>query len=251
MQLNNWYLIPKPCANPVMRLICFPYAGGSASSYLNWSSWLPSEIELVAIQPPGRTTRISETPFCNLRELVAELVKSFSVVTTAPFVFFGHSLGARLAFELMVQCEKAGLRLPQHFIASGSRGPQIPLREPSTHSLTDEEFIKELKNLDGAGASIYENSELMELCLPLLRADFKASDTYLFEDSHTFNCRLSTLGGTEDNDVTKADLDSWGKFYSDYINSYLVKGDHFFVDKNEATVKEYISKIIENELRIL
>lgn len=82
------------------RLICFPHAGAGATTYAEWAPALPAEIELVAVQLPGRQNRIAEEPFTEVGPLVSVLTHALRPVLSGSFSFFGHSCGAALAFEL-------------------------------------------------------------------------------------------------------------------------------------------------------
>ena len=120
MNNSKWFVKPRPVQNPKLRLFCFPYAGGNAATFIPWKNYLPSWFELVAVHPPGRSNRMFEAPYHDMDALVADLLSHFRQLVDTPFIFFGHSLGSRVAYELAKRCQMAGLPLPQHFIASGS-----------------------------------------------------------------------------------------------------------------------------------
>ncbi len=211
---------------------------------MSWVKWLPNNVELLAIQPPGRATRIFEPAYSDMNTLISELLKVITSLIDRPYVLFGHSLGSRVAFELMAQCKKIGYRLPQHFIASGSRGPHIPVRKESIHQLPDEEFIAELKELNGTPKEILVNEELMALLLPLLRADFKLADTYSYASDTVFDCPISVLGGKDDIEITYEDLQSWGIYFSQPADVHTLSGDHFFIESNKQLIEEKVNMII-------
>ena len=120
--MSKWFVNPHPRPNADLRLICFPYAGGNASSFTPWLKQLDTNIELIAIQAPGRAARLFETPFNRMDALVDELLPLIPQLLDKPVIFYGHSLGSRVAFELMTRLKAKGMSLPVHFIASGSRG---------------------------------------------------------------------------------------------------------------------------------
>jgi medium-chain acyl-[acyl-carrier-protein] hydrolase len=121
---SKWFVIPKPNTNADLKLICFPYAGGGASTYIPWIKDLPYNVELIIIQSPGRGTRINESPYVNIHSLISNLIKAIPDILDKPYILFGHSLGSRIAFELMRHLKILNYAPPQHFIASGSGGPQ-------------------------------------------------------------------------------------------------------------------------------
>ncbi|WMS87311.1 thioesterase II family protein [Pleionea litopenaei] len=237
--MGNSFFLPQSRPDAKLNLICFPYAGGSAASYINWIKFLPSEVQLIIAQPPGRADRIFEKPHTTMQDMIDELMGEFPKFTTCPYIMFGHSLGSRVAFEILKKSHELKLEKPRHFIASASRGPHVLPREDTFFDLNDDEFKSELANINGTPLEILENSELMELLLPLLRADFTIADTYINHDKVQFNCPLSIFGGTEDRNITKSDLLSWGNFFSQEPSLYYIKGDHFYIDKNiyELSIK--------------
>ncbi|NQY37922.1 MAG: thioesterase [Alteromonadaceae bacterium] len=250
MTKNSWILRPsgKPAQHADLRLICFPYAGGNASTYMSWFKWLPENIEILAIQPPGRSTRIFERAHSNMEQLVNDLLMNISESLDRPYILFGHSLGSRVAFELMTQCKKRGLRMPLQFIASGSRGPHILPRKTSIYQLPDKEFIEGLKDINGTPKAVLENSELMELCLPLLRADFELADTYACRENNIFDCPISVFSGKADTEITHEDLISWGNYFSGSVDLQMFPGDHFFIESNKNLVVNKVNIIIQNLL---
>lgn len=246
MTNTNWFLSPQPKQDPELRILCFPYAGGSASTYMSWSKCLPENVELIAVQPPGRATRMFEPSFSNMDALIDELLKTITKMIARPYILFGHSLGSRVAFELMARCKKIGYRLPLHFIASGSRGPHIPTRKKTIYQLPDKEFIAALEELNGTPKEVLENDDLMSLCLPLLRADFELADTYTYSSDTVFDCPITVLGGQEDIEITNADLQSWGNFFSRSADVHILPGDHFFIESNKQFVIQRVNMIIQS-----
>lgn len=250
MSTNSWILRPrgKPNPNADLRLICFPYAGGSATTYMDWIKWLPENIEVIGIQPPGRASRIFEPAFKEMDKLIADLIVNISDSLRKPYVVFGHSLGSRVAFELMNQCKKHRLRLPSHFIASGSRGPQFRCAKTDIYDLPDNEFLQELENLNGTPKEILKNKEIMEICLPLLRADFELADNYYFSEKCIFDLPVSIFNGETDSDITKEQLNGWSEFFTITANKHTFHGDHFFVESNKQNVVLRVNQILQNEL---
>jgi surfactin synthase thioesterase subunit len=245
MLQTNLFITPRISQKPKLRLICFPYAGGNASTYLPWAKWLPKNVELVAVQPPGRSSRISEKCHSNMESYVNEVLLNIRKIVDIPYILFGHSLGSRVAFEVMVQCNKLGLPLPQHFIASGSKGPHVPLRSEPIHELPDDEFITKLVDFKGTAQEVLDNKELLELFMPMLRADFKLSDTYNHSSKLKFDCPITVIGGKSDLDVTRDDLNSWAQLFTYEADIHIVPGDHFFIDNQVEFVARKITCILK------
>jgi medium-chain acyl-[acyl-carrier-protein] hydrolase len=243
---NKWFVIPKPNINAELKLICFPYAGGSASTFLPWAKMLPSNVELIIIQAPGRGVRMGERAYSDMEALIKDLIEFTPNILNKPYILFGHSLGSRIAFELVNQLKILNCALPEHFIASGSRGPQDKSKKAPIYNLPRDEFIEELKILNGTPHAILENRELMELFLPLLKADFEVADKYCYTGEVRFDCPVSVLGGEDDVDISLANLNGWGCFFTTKADVHMLPGNHFFIDSHPELVIEKVNKIILN-----
>jgi medium-chain acyl-[acyl-carrier-protein] hydrolase len=250
MSLNKWFVIPRPNPSAELRIFCFPYAGGSAVTYMDWVKHLPANIEVVIVQPPGRGPRMFESLFTNMDALITELVQLIPSMLNKPYIFYGHSLGSRVAFELMNQLKKHQLSLPIHFIASGSKGPHLLPIKKAIYQLPENEFIEELKQLSGTPTAVLENKELMDLFIPLLRADFEIADTYSYQGNEKFDCLLTVLGGEED-DITIEQLNSWKKFFNQEKQVNLLPGGHFFIDSHSEIVFKHVNQILQQSVEKL
>lgn len=243
MRSNKWFIRPLAKRAPHLRLICLPYAGGSASTYMSWAAHLPPEVELIAVQPPGRGTRTGEAPYAAMAPLVDELLSVFPEVVDRPYVLFGHSLGSRVAFELALRCQQMGLPLPVSLIASGSRPPHLRRSEHPIHDLPEAEFIAELRELNGTPEEVLQNEELLQLVIPLLRADFRIAELYLAAQTR-LACPLVVFGGTEDHEVSRQDLDAWRDLSTYDCEIHWIPGGHFFIEQNRALVLQKVNAIL-------
>jgi len=215
---------------------------------MNWAKQLPDSVELIAVQPPGRTTRMFESAYTDMDNLTNDLLKVIQKHINKPYVLFGHSLGSRIAFELMAKLKNNGLVLPEYFIASGSRGPNKTIIKKSIYNLPEEEFVVELKTLNGTPEEILQNKELMELYIPLLRADFQIADTYSCSSDVKFDCPVSVFGGEDDDEISFSDLSSWNDFFLHEAEVKMLPGNHFFIDKNQELVISYVNIILKRIL---
>jgi surfactin synthase thioesterase subunit len=239
---DKLFKIPEPISSPKIRLICFPFAGGGANTFLPWIGKFNDQIELVLVEPPGRGTRISERPHSSMDQYINELVENLNIFTKVPYVVFGHSLGSRVAYELCCRLRALKVQLPEHFIASGSKAPHIKNEKKHIHNLPQNEFIEELAILNGTPKEILSNPELMEALSPLLRSDFKISETYQANITK-MPFPILVLNGENDADITINQLMPWNDLsYEEYQLVHL-PGDHFFI--NQCT-----NDVIENVLRI-
>ena len=226
---------PQPRPKAAFRLFCLPYAGGSSATYLSWPQRLPQQLELVCIDPPGRGARIGEAPVSELPQLVRQLAGELRGWLDRPFGLFGHSNGALVAFELARNLQAAGTP-PELLVAAAKTAPSL-IREPhALHLLPEDEFIAELREGGTTPDEFFDSPELLELFLPLLRADYALSETYRYRCGELLSADLVLLSGSEDSCMTAADRQAWARECSGNCRWHEVPGDHFFVDHSPETV---------------
>ncbi len=245
---SPWLICPPPgFGTRRLRLYCFPYSGGNAASFVPWQREIDPAIELCAIQLPGRGARFREPPctsFSGLIDTLAEiLVQKQAETPPLPFAFYGHSLGALVAFELARHCCSKGLGqvLPQHLIVSGCNAP--PLREKSKrlHELPDEELIDRLRDYNGTPAEILENRELMRLLLPAIRADFALGADYHFQEASPLPIPITALSGRRDAHVQPDGIRRWSALTALGYHEHWFEGDHFFINEERPSVLECLA----------
>lgn len=231
---NPWlhYFKPNPKAN--LRLFCFPYAGGNALVYRSWAQKLPSDVEVVAIQLPGRGNRMHEPLISKLSTVVELLASAIIPSLDEPFAFFGHSMGTLLSFELARLLRREGRPLPVHMFVSGRGAPQLNHLHPPLHNLPTNELLHELRRLDGTPSAVLEHPDLMELMLPILRADFSICDTYEYSQAAPLDCPISAFGGLQDAGVSRRNLEAWREQTSASFTARMLPGNHFFLHSNET-----------------
>jgi len=222
----------KPAAR--MRLFCFPYAGGAASIYHGWSAELPASVEVCAIQLPGRQNRILEAPYTDMPALITTLMDVLAPYLDRPYAFFGHSLGAMIAFELARALRRQGRPEPVHLFVSGHRTPALPSRYDPTYHLPDAAFLDSVRRLNGTPAAVLDNAELLQLMLPLLRADFTLAETYAYVPEPPLLSPISAFGGLQDVRISEAEITAWGALTQGDFFARMLPGDHFFLHSSRA-----------------
>lgn len=248
---NSWLIFPKPNLQPKLRLFCFPYAGAGASVFYSWSNKLPSDIEVCAVQLPGRESRIAETPFTRLDPLIEALTPVLAPNLELPFAFFGHSVGALICFELACQLRRQKLPTPLHLFVSARRAPQIPLSQFPVHQLPEPAFVERIRHFSGTPWEVLQNPELMSLFLPILRADLAINETYVYQPEAPLSSSISAFGGFYDPEVTMEELDAWRDLTSSNFSLLMFPGDHFFIKSETnallAAISEDLSRMIQSE----
>lgn len=238
---NRWLYSFKPVPKAALRMFCFPYAGGNAMIYRHWAQSLPASVEVSAVQLPGRGNRMQEPPFTQLSHLVEAMAPSLLPHLEKPFVFFGHSMGATIGFELARWLRREHGTSPLKIFVSGRTAPQLNKSHPPIHDLPQPELVNELKRLNGTPREVLEHPELMELMLPILRADFCVCDTYEYTNAPSLECPITVFGGLEDTAIPRRNLEAWREQTSASFTLRMLPGDHFFLHSNDSLLLQLLA----------
>jgi medium-chain acyl-[acyl-carrier-protein] hydrolase len=244
---GSWFeRYPRPEAT--LRLLCFPYAGAGASVFQHWPNQLPASVEVWAAQPPGREHRIGESPLRTVDALAEQAVAAGGPAFDEPYVLFGHSLGACVVYEIARRLRATSRPDPLHLIASGRRAPHLEsvLDRPPMHTLSDEEFIERLRELDGTPAQVLADEQMMELLLPVLRADTEAAETYDVDEASLpeISCPVTALGGTDDTYIPREHVAGWAQTTSGSFDLEMLSGGHFFIDDRSEAVTDLVADVV-------
>ncbi|NEO98272.1 MAG: thioesterase [Symploca sp. SIO2E9] len=237
---------PNPQAN--LRLFCLPYAGGGASIFRLWHRELPSNVELCAIELPGRENRIREKPISNVEILTEKLVEVFLQDWDKPFALFGHSMGALIVYELARKLQHKNLS-PAYLFVSGRQAPNVPELYPPFYSLPDAEFIETLTNIyPNIPDEVLKEEELMQLFLPVLRADMTLAQTYVHSQVEPLDCPIFALGGLEDKEGSYDRLVSWREYTRSSFSVQMFPGGHFYLNEKRQPLLQLISQTLKDYL---
>ena len=218
------------------RLFGFPYSGGSAAVFQPWEELLPDDIELVAVRLPGHTGRTNEAPLTSVAAMADSLMPSIAAWLDRPYLMYGHSLGAVVAFELLHMLQAKRLPLPLHFFCAGRRAPHAPPRVEPIHDWPLERFVSELRRLNGTPEILLTNPSWRELFLPILRTDLKAAYLYHREPHVKLECSASAFCGSRDLIVLHQDMAGWREHFSEPPVFRTFEGGHFFLDDSRAAL---------------
>lgn len=246
--LSRSWLIRKNGIARRLRLYCFCYAGGNAVSYLPWQAILDPDIEVCAIQLPGRGARITEPPYRSMPPLIADIAQVVSQNNSLPFAFFGHSLGGLLAFEATRQLAKNRYPLPEHLFVSGVDAPQYRSPSKNLHLLKDDALIESLRDYNGTPAEILDNRNLMELLLPTIRADFALAENYQYQPGPPLTLPITVFAGKQDDHISMDEVEGWGDETIGRCEIHWFEGDHFFINAEQQEVLDCILATMRNRL---
>lgn len=225
---NLWFSNLRPNPGAATRLFCVPYAGGGSQVFQQWPDLLPLSFEVWVVNLPGRGKRLLEPTFSELSRLITALTKALFPLLDRPFAIFGHSMGALIGYETARALRSVNGPMPTHLLVSGCFAPHLPDPHPIYH-LPQEEFVRELRRLNGMPKEVLESEELMELVLPALRADFTATETYSYREEPPLPCSISAFGGWRDPLTTRESLQAWRIHTARYFSMRMFPGDHFFI----------------------
>lgn len=247
---NPWLVFPKPNPQAVMRLFCFHYAGGNALIFRDWWKGLTPEIEVCAVQLPGRGLRLNEAPYTRLMPLAETLSHVVHACGDKPFAFFGHSMGSLLSFELARAMRRNYGLEPRHLFASGRQAPSLTNSEAQTYNLPESEFIEAVRRMSGTPAEVLENPELMQLILPQLRADFEVCDTYTYTPEPPLSCPITAFGGLQ-KCVKLEELEAWREHTSGAFTIRRFPGDHFFLNTSQPLLLRVLARELFDHIKSL
>ena len=183
-----------------------------------------------------------EKPFTSLLPLVQAVAPEIEPYLDKPFAFFGHSMGAMIAFELARYFRRERGLLPSQLLISGRRAPHLPRTEKDLSSLSDPDFLDSLRELNGTPKEVLENRELMQLMSTLLRADFAVCQRYTYRHEPPLACPIMAFGGLSDREVSRKQLDAWREHTSASFALRMLPGDHFFLNSDQGTLLTLLSQ---------
>jgi len=238
----NWHNNPSAEA----RLFLFPYAGGGPAVFGKWAADLPDTFEMWTVHYPGRGSRHNEPPIKQIDSLAEQLSHAILSQLDKPFIFFGHSLGGLVAFELTRQLRQQNLPRPTILFVSACGAPHLPDPHAPIHALPEAEFLKSLEQLNGIPPEILHQPEVMQLLLPIVRADFEAIEGYVYSaEVPALDCPIVAFGGLDDPRVSRERIEGWALHTVSPFKSQYFPGDHFFLNTaREAVIASFTSELM-------
>ncbi|MFG3497382.1 thioesterase II family protein [Streptomyces sp. NPDC047928] len=238
---SPWLVNRTPRPTAPLRMYCFPHSGGYIGEFLRWDGELP-EAELWGVQLPGRGARIDEPSHTALPSLVAELVEE--AVFEPPFVFFGHSLGALLAYETARALRALGRTGPRRLILSACPAPHLPRTLPPLRGLGDRELFAAIQGHYGSlSAELAADDELLALTMSSHRADFTVVETYRHRQGPPLDIPFQVIGGTDDR-MSADDLAQWRIHTQAATDVRLLPGGHFYLRDRRTDTLDVIRRAI-------
>jgi len=239
MNLAKIFPFRRLVAAPRLRLVCIPYAGGAAALYRSWAKDLPSTIDVCPVELPGRGLRLGEPLITDMTAMAEHIAAAIAELPgNLPLALFGHSMGARIAFEMARRLD----RRVAHLFASAAPGPGLRRPRPGNvhprpvSELTDDEFKQRLRSLGGTPPQVLANDDLMAHFLPILRADFLVIEHYRVDPALRISSPITVFTGAADHGITASDpvVHAWRDRTTARARIHQVDAGHFFLDTHRA-----------------
>ncbi|OIJ68199.1 thioesterase II family protein [Streptomyces mangrovisoli] len=240
----DWFRNFAPAPQAPVRLVCLPHAGGSAGYYVPVARALAPRVEVLAVQYPGRQDRRHEAPFTDVRLLADAVAERLAPYADRPLALFGHSMGATVGYEVALRLEAAG-RGPAHLFVSGRRAPSVVVEE-RWHLATDAGLVREVKSLAGTDTAFLDDPELLEMVLPVIRADYRAVETYRADPAAPrLACPVTALTGDHDPKAAVEHVLRWERHTTGGFTAQVFSGGHFYLNDHAADVLRTVAARLE------
>ncbi|MFI9239250.1 thioesterase II family protein [Streptomyces sp. NPDC053079] len=245
---SAWFrtFTPRPAAR--IRLICFPHAGGAASAFRGWAAGLPASVEVTAVQFPGRQDRYDETPPSDMAALVAAITEEIGPLLDRPVAFFGHSMGATVAYEVARALPRELRPALVHLFASARRAP-AECRPLAPEFQGDEGVLRYVRGLGGTGAALLADPALLDVALPVLRTDFGLIDTYRHQPGAPLMCPVTAIVGSDDTYNTPAEAQAWSHYTTAAFGLHVLPGGHFYTETATEELLEVVTERLAPAVR--
>ncbi|MBF0518955.1 MAG: thioesterase [Nitrospirae bacterium] len=212
----------------MFTLFCLPFAGGSSYSYRDVQAHIGDFIEISPLELQGRGRKYGTPLQTNIYDMADGLFIQMKDKINGRYAFWGHSMGGWLAYLLVKKLTQENKPLPEHLFISGCEAPSIENRRRDRHKLPKDDFISLLRKYDGCPDEVLQNDELMELFEPIIRADFKAVETYDYEPSAPINLPMTVMRGLNE-EISYRDVLRWQDETVHKIKLLQFPGSHFFI----------------------
>lgn len=237
---EDWIRIYQPATADAPRLVCLPHAGGAATAFVGLAKRLTPQVEVLAVQYPGRQDRRHEPCIADIRALADAIQAALVPFTDRPLALFGHSMGALVAYELAQRLERDGDKRLLGFLPSGRRAPSSP--RPEMTPTTDEEILADLQHLSGTDIRVLRDEDMLEIILPPLRADYGAVERYSHDPGSSIGCPTVACVGDGDPLTTIEEADDWRRHVDAPFQLRVFAGGHFYLNEREDDLARMLTR---------
>jgi len=223
-----------------IALVCVPCAGGTPTLYERFAAASSHDFRVGAVLLAGRQQRVRERASPDILQIASYLATALLVEIDRPFVLFGHSMGAVIAYEAARRLEDAG-RAPIHLVVLGHRAPHLPRRSRRISNLADDAFAAAVRRIN---PDLPTNLDLLSVVLPTVRADFAAAETYRPVDTRQLRCNVTALRARDDDGVTLDETVAWAEVTVGDFDYAVLDGGHMNIDVSAEALADRIARVV-------
>jgi len=227
-----------------ITLICIPFAGGTSFAFRDINKYLPNHILPICIEFPGHGRRLQEPVLKDIHDMVSDIFHQLPCCESTQFAIWGHSMGGTIGYLLSRRLWRAGRALPLHLFVSGAPGPSIPRLEKDVYKLPRHAFIEKVRAYGGVAEEVLAEQDLMDLFLPILRADFQALESYEHNPGPPLPVPITAMLGSCEH-VKEDDVNAWQRETQFPMTMKLFDGNHFFIFDHLASICQMISNTLK------
>ncbi len=239
---DRWIRRYQPNPTSAARLVCFPHAGGAASYFHPVARALAPVAEVLAVQYPGRQDRSQEPLIDDMTAMADGAFEALRSWDDRPMAFFGHSMGAIVAFEVALRWQRTLRKPPALLVVSGNRAPSNRRAPDNVHLEDDAGLMADVRKLGGTDLSILEaDEELLRLILPSIRSDYRAIELYEGPEDATLNCPIVALTSDDDPTVSVEEMREWQRHTTRSFDLHVYSGGHFYLNDHSAEINDLLA----------
>lgn len=225
-------------------LVCFPHAGGSAAAFNGWRRAAPGGLNIARVQLPGREDLAAFPLQTEVSGLVPRLADELEAIGSSRFAFYGHSMGAIVAYELTRELRRRNTVLPSALFVSGRRAPHLPLSHPPLYTMTDEQLLAQMVDMGAPASAVFTAPHWRAAYFPIVRCDLAVSDAYRYVQEEPLSCPVYVFHGVDDPLVCIEEAAAWRIHTQSEFQITPLPGRHFF----NSTAQQQILMSISEEL---
>jgi pyochelin biosynthetic protein PchC len=237
---SPWFRRYRQVLRPRLRLVCFPHAGGSASAYRSWPELLPDDLDVLAVQYPGRQDRLREPCMTSIDHLAEAIADALVPFLDRPLALFGHSMGASVAHEVALRLERRHGQVVDTLLVSARLPPRH--HRPRDVRLDDQALLADVRKLDPDGSAVLDDPDMRDLLLPSIREDFRIADAYRPSSSLVVGTAVVAYVGDHDPQVSVWQMRAWSEVTTTSFATMVFPGHHFYLRSHEAKLTDDIAR---------
>jgi len=245
---DKWFLCRAPKPGATKRLFCFPFGGGGASVFRSWPDAMGDDIEVRALQMPGREARFRDAMADTIETLTTDVVQALAAYQDKPYAIFGYSLGSLLAFEVSRELRRRNMQMPAHLFIGAAQAPHREPVHPPITTLSDAEFLQKCEDYYQPEGEAWNNVELRELFLRVLKADIALCENYDYRDEAPLACPIDVFAGDDDRATPLEETRFWNQQTIEKMGHHVFRGGHFFIDDAEPEIQRLVLKLLNQGL---